>query len=56
MIRAEENYSHLTVVEEIIWRRERERERLVHMHTHTHTRTHARTHWIGKSGVDARVS
>ena len=54
MIRAEENYSRLTVVEEIIWRRERER--LVRTHTHacthshahtnahTHTLTHARTH------------
>ena len=70
MIRAEENYSRLTVVEEIIWRRERER--LVHTHARTHTHTHARTHAhtrthahahthtlthsIGRSGEDARVS
>ena len=56
MIRAEENYSRLTVVEEIIWRRER----LVRTHAHTHTRTHRHTHtlrnWIGKSGEVARVS
>ena len=64
MIRAEENYSRLTVVEKIIWRRER----LVRTHAHTHARTHAQTHththththtltnWIGKSGEDARVS
>ena len=54
MIRAEDNYSRLTVVEEIIWRRER----LVRMHTHarTHAHTHTHTHWIGKSDEDARVS
>ena len=46
MVRADENYSRLTVVEEIIWKREggRKRERLVRTHTHTHARTHARTH------------
>ena len=27
-----------------------------HTHTYTHTHTHALTHWIGKSGEDARVS
>ena len=50
MIRAEENYSHLTVVEEIIWRRERERDSYActHTHTHTHTRTHARTHTLDR--------
>ena len=61
-----ENYKRLTVVEEIIWRRERgregERERVVCTHTHTHTHkhtsthTHTLTHWIGKGGEDARVS
>ena len=62
MIRPEENYKRLTVVEEIIWRRERRRERVVRTHTPTHTHTHARTHthtlthWIGKGGEDARVS
>ena len=46
MIRVEENYSRLTVVEEIIWRRERvgERERELYAHAHTHTHMHARTH------------
>ena len=45
MIRAEENYKHLTVVEEIIWRRERgrERESYARAHTHTHARTHTHT-------------
>jgi len=44
MIRAEENYSRLTVVEDIIWRRDRER--LIRMHTHT--RTHAHTHTLDR--------
>ena len=43
MIRAEKNYSRLTV-EEIIWKREREREICAHAHTHTHTHSPARTH------------
>ena len=64
MIRAEKNYSRLTVAEEIIWRRERASWARAHthththarMHAHTHARTHTHTHWIGKSGEDARVS
>ena len=52
MIRPEENSKRLTVVEEIIWRRERGRERgsrthardYTHSHTHTHTHTHMHTH------------
>ena len=46
MIRAEENYSHLTVVEENMEKRERGREREIraHAHTHTHTRTHTHTY------------
>ena len=61
MIRAEKNYSRLTV-EEIIWKREREREICAHAHTHTHirphahTHTHTLTHWIGRSGEDPKVS
>ena len=60
MIRAEENYSRLTVVKEIKWKRERERggerDLCAHTHARTHTHTHTHTHWIGKSGEDARVS
>ena len=69
MIRAEENYSRLTVVEEIVWRRGRERDSCARTHTrthaptptHTHTHSptphpHTHTHWVGKSGEDARVS
>ena len=60
MIRAEENYSRLTVVEEIIWKRERERERererfvRTHTHirphtcTHAHARTHTHTHTLDR--------
>jgi len=34
MIRAEENYSRLTVVEEIIWRRERDSYACTQLYTH----------------------
>ena len=44
MVRAEENYSRLTVVEEIIWRRERLVRTHTHTHTHTDTRIHTHTH------------
>ena len=61
MIRAEEIYSRLAVVEN--FRRDNmKRERDSCTRTNTHecmhacTRAHTHTHWIGKTGEDARVS
>ena len=55
MIRAEENYSRLTVVEEIIWRRERDSCARIHTHAHTHTHTQMHTHTHSHTLTHART-